>query len=64
MRQQLLLWLYAWAVWVGFNALVLVLYPTVIAPLFNKFEPLADGDLARASVRCSPAPASRAAASS
>jgi len=39
-------WLYAWAVWVGFNALVLVLYPTVIAPLFNKFEPLADGDLA------------------
>lgn len=40
-------WLYAWAVWVGFNALVLVLYPTVIAPLFNKFEPLADGDLAR-----------------
>ena len=27
-------------VWVGFNALVLVLYPTVIAPLFNKFEPL------------------------
>jgi STE24 endopeptidase len=39
-------WLYAWAVWVGFNALVLVLYPTVIAPLFNKFQPLADGDLA------------------
>jgi Zn-dependent protease with chaperone function len=33
-------WLYAWASWVGFNALVLVLYPTVIAPLFNKFEPL------------------------
>ena len=39
-------WLYAWAVWVSFNALVLVLYPTVIAPLFNKFVPLADGDLA------------------
>jgi len=39
-------WLLAWAVWVGFNALVLVLYPTVIAPLFNRFEPLADGDLA------------------
>jgi STE24 endopeptidase len=39
-------WLYAWAVWVGFNALVLVLYPTVIAPLFNKFEPLSDGNLA------------------
>jgi len=39
-------WLYAWAVWVSFNALVLVLYPTVIAPLFNRFVPLADGDLA------------------
>jgi STE24 endopeptidase len=39
-------WLYAWAVWVAFNALVLVLYPTVIAPLFNRFQPLADGDLA------------------
>jgi len=39
-------WLYAWAAWVAFNALVLVLYPTLIAPLFNKFEPLADGDLA------------------
>lgn len=35
-------WLWAWAVWVGFNLLMLVLYPTLIAPLFNKFEPLAD----------------------
>ncbi len=39
-------WLYAWCVWVVFNALVLILYPTLIAPLFNKFEPLADQDLA------------------
>ncbi len=39
-------WLYAWLLWVGFNALVLVLYPTLIAPLFNKFEPLKDGGLA------------------
>ena len=39
-------WLYAWLLWVGFNALVLVLYPTLIAPLFNKFEPLKDGRLA------------------
>ncbi len=39
-------WLYAWAAWIAFNALVLVLYPTVIAPLFNKFEPLADSALA------------------
>lgn len=38
-------WLWAWGVWVGFNLLVLVLYPTVIAPLFNKFQPLEDGAL-------------------
>ena len=38
-------WLYAWAVWIAFNAAVLVLYPTVIAPLFNKFTPLADESL-------------------
>ena len=35
-------WLWAWCVWMGFNLLVLVLYPTVIAPLFNKFKPLDD----------------------
>ena len=35
-------WLWAWVAWVGFNLLLLVLYPTVIAPLFNKFEPLPD----------------------
>ncbi len=35
-------WLYAWVAWVGFNLLLLIIYPTVIAPLFNKFEPLAD----------------------
>jgi len=38
-------WLWAWGAWVGFNLLLLVLYPTVIAPLFNKFEPLADEGL-------------------
>ncbi|NML85061.1 M48 family metallopeptidase [Polaromonas sp.] len=35
-------WLWAWAVWAGFNLLALVLFPTVIAPLFNKFRPLED----------------------
>ena len=35
-------WLWAWGTWVGFNLLLMVAYPTVIAPLFNKFEPLAD----------------------
>ena len=38
-------WLWAWGTWMGFNLLMLVLYPTVIAPLFNKFEPLADESL-------------------
>ena len=38
-------WLWAWGAWMGFNLLILVLYPTVIAPLFNKFQPLADESL-------------------
>ncbi|MEO8977047.1 MAG: M48 family metallopeptidase, partial [Casimicrobiaceae bacterium] len=37
-------WLLVWALWIGFQVLVLVLYPTVIAPLFNKFSPLPAGD--------------------
>jgi len=35
-------WLWAWGAWVAFNLLIMVVYPTLIAPLFNKFEPLAD----------------------
>ena len=38
-------WLWAWAAWMGFNLAIMVLYPTVIAPLFNKFEPLPDEGL-------------------
>lgn len=38
-------WAYAWAVWTGFSLLLMVLYPTVIAPLFNKFTPLESGDM-------------------
>ncbi len=38
-------WLWAWGAWMGFNLAVMVLYPTVIAPLFNKFEPLSDTQL-------------------
>ena len=38
-------WLWAWGAWVAFNLLVLVLYPTLIAPLFNKFRPLEDAAL-------------------
>jgi len=39
-------WLWAWGAWVAFNLVLLVLYPTVIAPLFNRFEPLPDAALA------------------
>ncbi len=38
-------WLWVWAVWMGFNLLLLTVYPTVIAPLFNKFTPLQDLNL-------------------
>lgn len=38
-------WLWAWGVWMGFNLLLLVVYPTFIAPLFNKFKPLEDETL-------------------
>lgn len=38
-------WFYAWLVWSGFQLLMLVLFPTVIAPMFNKFTPLADDAL-------------------
>ena len=38
-------WVYAWLVWSGFQLLMMVLFPTVIAPLFNKFTPLADASL-------------------
>ncbi len=39
-------WLYAWAVWLGFSLLVSWAFPIFIAPLFNKFTPLKDADLA------------------
>ena len=38
-------WLYTWLLWVGFSLLLQVIVPTYIAPLFNKFEPLADEGL-------------------
>jgi STE24 endopeptidase len=38
-------WLWAWGAWMAFNLVLLVVYPTLIAPLFNKFEPLADAEL-------------------
>jgi STE24 endopeptidase len=38
-------WFWAWLAWVGFNLVLLLVYPTVIAPMFNKFEPLTDETL-------------------
>lgn len=35
-------WLYLWVLWSAFNLLMLAVYPTFIAPLFNKFQPLTD----------------------
>lgn len=40
-------WLKVWALWMGFNLLMLWAYPAVIAPLFNRFSPLADTALVR-----------------
>jgi STE24 endopeptidase len=38
-------WLWAWGILMGFSLLMSWLYPTVIAPLFNKFTPMEDGSL-------------------
>jgi len=38
-------WLWAWSAWAAFNLLALVVVPIFIAPLFNRFEPLADAPL-------------------
>ena len=38
-------WLWVWLAWMAFNLLVLAVYPTFIAPLFNKFKPLEDAGL-------------------
>jgi STE24 endopeptidase len=38
-------WLYLWVIWSVFNLLMLAIYPTFIAPFFNKFTPLEDQNL-------------------
>jgi STE24 endopeptidase len=38
-------WLYAWGIIISFSLLMSWLFPTVIAPLFNKFTPMEDGAL-------------------
>jgi len=38
-------WFYTWLVWSGFQLLMIAFYPSVIAPMFNKFTPLEDVSL-------------------
>jgi len=38
-------WLYAWLTWVAFNVFMVAVYPTWIAPLFNRFSPMQDPEL-------------------
>lgn len=38
-------WLWVWCAWMAFNLIILAAYPTLIAPLFNKFQPLQDSGL-------------------
>ncbi len=38
-------WLWAWGAWMLFNIFLLALYPVWIAPLFNRFTPLPEGEL-------------------
>ena len=39
-------WLFVWIAWMAFNLLLLLIFPTFIAPLFNRFTPLQDPGLA------------------
>ena len=39
-------WLYVWLTWFGFNLIMVWAYPALIAPLFNKFRPLSNAELA------------------
>lgn len=38
-------WFYAWLTWIAFNAFMVAVYPTWIAPLFNRFSPMQDPEL-------------------
>lgn len=38
-------WLWAWGIMMGFSLLMSWLFPTLIAPLFNKFTPMEEGSL-------------------
>jgi STE24 endopeptidase len=40
-------WFYTWLAWIGFTMLLVTIFPRWIAPLFNRFTPLEDGELRR-----------------
>jgi STE24 endopeptidase len=40
-------WAYVWVVWVAYSLAMMMAYPAFIMPLFNKFTPLSEGELAR-----------------
>ncbi len=45
MRAGRFWWLYAWVVWLGVSLALAWAWPAFIAPLFNRFAPLADAEL-------------------
>ena len=40
-------WLYTWFAWIAFSMVLVMAFPRWIAPLFNRFTPLEEGDLRR-----------------
>ncbi len=38
-------WLYVWTVWISFSLILMWVYPLLIAPIFNRFQPLEDQEL-------------------
>ena len=40
-------WLYTWLAWIAFTLVLVMVFPRWIAPLFNRFTPLEEGELRR-----------------
>ena len=40
-------WFYTWLAWIAFTVVLVMVFPRWIAPLFNRFTPLEEGDLRR-----------------
>lgn len=45
MQASPLWWLWSWAAFAAFSLAMMVAFPMFIAPLFNRFEPLAEGEV-------------------